>query len=200
MLKKIIVLLLITLVMFAGCTESTTGDVDINEASMTEDFDDHGDGEGTGFKATGIAHNEVDIMTLPFEEVSADELIALEETLFDEFKAQKTYEFVLNKFGDLKPFSNIVNAEQNHYNEIKAIYEKYDLTVPLFSNDFNFEINSVLDACSLAVTAEEENVALYVEKFKMVDNQDIHAVFTDLMLASKDKHLPAFQRCVLREE
>ncbi len=195
MLKKLIYLIVLFSVfgLMFGCINSN--DLNGLDASVQENIV----GQGNGFNATGVTHEEASVMDFPFEEISGAELIALEDTLFDEFKAQKTYEFVLNKFGQVNPFVNIVNAEQSHYNEIKAIYEKYDLNVPVFVNDFNFEINSVLEACELAVTAEEENIALYESKFSSVDNQDIISVFTNLMLASKDKHLPAFQRCVARE-
>ena len=133
---------------------------------------------------------------LPTEEISIDELEALSLTLNDEYKAEAIYQKVLDKFGDVSPFNNIINAEQKHSDSLIQIYEKYGLTVPENKwYDKVSEYNSVQEACLAGVEAEIENIALYDELFSKVDNQDIIAVFTSLRDASKDKHLPAFQRC-----
>ncbi|WP_447962675.1 hypothetical protein [Nitrospira sp. Ecomares 2.1] len=36
------------------------------------------------------------------------------EALMDEYKARAFYRLVLNTFGEIRPFSNIVNAEETH--------------------------------------------------------------------------------------
>lgn len=144
-------------------------------------------------------HTEENIDSFPKEEISLDEIEALSLTINDEYKAEAIYQKVLDKFGDVKPFSNIINAEKKHSNSLKEIYQKYDLTIPV--NDWSDkvpEFDSIEEACQAGVEAEIENVALYDELFAKVDNQDIIAVFTSLRDASQDKHLPAFQRCVAR--
>jgi hypothetical protein len=134
---------------------------------------------------------------LPSEEISNEEIEALSLTLNDEFKAEAIYQKVLGKFGDVRPFSNIINAEQKHSDSLIQLYEKYGLTVP--ENDWYdkvAEYNSVQEACEAGVMAEIENIELYEELFSKVNNQDITAVFTSLRDASRDKHLPAFEKCV----
>ena len=51
------------------------------------------------------------------------------------------------------------------------------------------------DTCGIAGQAEIENADLYDELFVKVDNQDITEVFTSLRDASREKHLPAFEKC-----
>lgn len=141
-------------------------------------------------------HTDSHMADLPTEEISDSEIEALGIALNDEYKARALYKKVLEKFGDVKPFSNIINAETTHANELIALYEKYDLIVP--EDDWQDkvpEFDSVALACEAGVQAEIENADLYDELFAKVDNQDIIAVFTSLRDASRDKHLPAFQRC-----
>ena len=132
----------------------------------------------------------------PTEKLSSAELEALSLTLNDEYKAEAIYQKVLDKFGDVSPFNKIINAEQKHSDSLIQLYEKFNLNVP--ENDWYDKVpeyDSVQEACEAGVEAEIENIALYDELFLKVDNQDIIIVFTSLRDASKDKHLPAFQRC-----
>ena len=52
-------------------------------------------------------------------------------------------------------------------------------------------------ACQTGVDAEIANAALYREKLlpAVTEYLDITSVFTNLMNASQEKHLPAFDRC-----
>jgi hypothetical protein len=138
----------------------------------------------------------IDIIDLPSEELSQAEVEALNEALQDEYKAEATYQKVVDNFGDVRPFTNIIRAEQTHSGALKTLYVKYGLTIP--QNEWSDKIPdfiSVADACEAGVEAEVTNVAIYDRLFSQVDNQDILQVFTALRDASQEKHLPAFQRC-----
>jgi|GEM_PF-1531353 len=141
-------------------------------------------------------HEDSHIMDMPVEDISPGEIEALNAALDDEYKAHATYARVIEDFGQVKPFSNIINAEKSHIAELLELYEKYDLE-PV-DDKWIGQIGpaeNVGEACKVGVQAEIENAALYDELFEKVDNQDIIAVFTSLRDASRDKHLPAFQRC-----
>lgn len=145
------------------------------------------------------ADDEEHIQDLPAEDISESEIEALSLAINDEYKARATYQRVINKFGDVKPFSNIINSESNHIAELINIYNKYALTIP--EDDWLDKVpvfSSVEEACQAGVDAEVENAALYEELFSMVDNQDIIAVFNSLKSASENNHLPAFERCSAR--
>jgi len=140
--------------------------------------------------------NHTSIDEYPVEELSEAEIEALGITLNDEYKARAIYKKVIEKFGDIRPFSMIINSETQHADQLITLHEKYSLDVPEDNwYDKVPEFDSVEEACIAAVNAEIENAALYDEMFAQVDNQDIISVFTSLRDASKNNHLPAFQRC-----
>jgi rubrerythrin len=60
---------------------------------------------------------------------------ALLADLADERRAQATYETVVAKFSDVRPFSNIVNAEKRHESFLLPLFEKYRVEVP--KNEFS---------------------------------------------------------------
>ena len=120
---------------------------------------------------------------------------ALLDALNDEYKALATYQKVIEQFGEVRPFTNIMKAEQTHVEELLPLFEKYGVAVP--ENEWIGKIPdfaSIEDALKAGVEAEIENAKMYDEFFTFVQEQDILAVFKQLRDASQEKHLPAFQR------
>jgi rhodanese-related sulfurtransferase/rubrerythrin len=122
---------------------------------------------------------------------------ALLSALEDERRAQATYEAVLWKFPDARPFSNIIGAEQRHESYLLPLFAKYGVNVP--KNEFDSSKipvpDSLPEACATGVALEKENIALYDGFLGFVKEADIKDVFTRLQSASRDNHLPAFTRC-----
>lgn len=120
---------------------------------------------------------------------------ALLDALNDEYKALATYQQVIKQFGEIRPFTNIMKAEQTHVEELLPLFEKYGVAVP--ENEWIGKIPafaSIEDALKAGVQAEIENAQMYDEFFTFVQEQDVLQVFKQLRDASQDKHLPAFQR------
>ncbi len=123
---------------------------------------------------------------------------ALRLALEDEYRAAATYAAVLEKFGMRRPFSMIIRAEEQHISRLKALYDKYGITVP--ENSYLGSVvapASFSAACQTGVAAEIANVALYEKQLIPVATEypDIVRVFENLRDASELRHLPAFQRC-----
>lgn len=123
---------------------------------------------------------------------------SLDEAIIDEYKALSTYERVISKFGMVRPFSMIKGAEEQHIASLKAIYDKYGLTYP--ENQWINKVTvptTLQQACQIGVDAEIANAALYRDKLlpEVKNYEDITIVFTNLMNASEQKHLSAFERC-----
>lgn len=122
---------------------------------------------------------------------------ALIDSLTDERKAEATYQAIINKFGQVRPFINIIEAEKRHQLMLMPLFEKYGVEVP--KNEFDpTKISvpeSLIDSCKAGITAEKENAALYDKFFQFVKEEDIKEVFTYLQRASVQNHLPAFERC-----
>ena len=129
--------------------------------------------------------------------IIADVLI---EAIDDEYKARATYRQVIKKFGEIRPFINIVDAESRHIEALLPLFDKYDVAVPEDNWDSRIEApRSILEACQTGVEAEIENAEMYDRLFEStVDYPDIQYVLTQLQRASTENHLPAFQRCVER--
>ena len=152
-----------------------------------------------GVAACG-ASSEAAPVELPASETSTEltqsEVEALEMALDDEYKAWSTYQAVIDKFGDVRPFANIIGAEESHIAALKTLFERYGLDVPENEWVGNVpEFDTVNDACHGGVDAEIENAALYDELFSMIEHEDILEVFHNLRDASLEQHLPAFERC-----
>lgn len=128
--------------------------------------------------------------------LSEAEVAALREALDDEFKAIATYERVIEDFGAIHPFVNIVEAERRHAQALVGLCARYGIPVP--DNTWTGRaptFDSVEDACRAGVAGEIDNAAMYDRLLAVTDRPDILAVFENLRSASQDNHLPAFERC-----
>lgn len=127
--------------------------------------------------------------------LTAVERQALDEVLQDEYKARATYAKVIEKFGAVRPFSNVIRAESRHAASLKGIYDQYGLTMPEDTWQGKVpEFDSLQAAAAAAVQAEIDNAALYDRIMPQVSNPAVVRVFTALRDASQKRHLPAFQR------
>jgi hypothetical protein len=133
----------------------------------------------------------------PVSGVSDAVATALAEALQDEYKAEALYVRVMQDFGEVRPFSNIVFAERRHANSIERSFRTHGLTIPenLWTPDSMPAFATRRQACSAAVKAEHENIELYDEFLKLPLPGDVQRVFTNNRAASLNNHLPAFERC-----
>lgn len=139
----------------------------------------------------------VEGLDYPVGELSIKVRDALYKAIQDEYKAKAVYEATIDKFGSIRPFSMIVRAEEQHISSLKAIYDKYGLAIPE-PEELSLSIPDTLsEACQIGVNAEIENADLYKKELlpKVSEYPDITFVFNNLMNASQEKHLPAFERC-----
>jgi len=140
----------------------------------------------------------VDNLDYPVGELSSSAKDSLDEAIKDEYKAYSTYQAVIKKFGNVRPFSMIIRAEEQHISALKSIYDKYGLTAPENTIAKTMTLPTTLQqACQIGVDAEISNAALYLDKLlpTVIDYPDITQVFENLMNASEQKHLPAFEKC-----
>jgi len=127
------------------------------------------------------------------------EIRALEEALDDEYRAWCTYDQVIADFGEIRPFSNVREAEGRHIEALLALFARYGLAAP--RNRWPGKVAryaSARAACEAGVAAEIENAALYERLLAATQRPDLLAVFRNLQEASQQRHLPAFRRCAGR--
>lgn len=129
------------------------------------------------------------------------EIRALHDALDDEYKAWSTYDQVLADFGDVRPFSNIRDAEGRHIAALRRLFVHYDIPVP--ENPWPEKaprFTSLREACEAGVDDEIANAELYERLFKATERTDILTVLRNLQAASQQRHLPAFQRCAEKRQ
>jgi len=139
----------------------------------------------------------VEDLEYPAGDLPVDVQEALNEAINDEYKALTVYEGVVAELGMVRPFSMIMGAEEQHIASLKAVYDKYGLEIPANTLGKISSPTILQEACQVGVDAEIANAALYKEELlpAVQEYEDIVTVFTNLMNASEQKHLPAFEKC-----
>lgn len=132
---------------------------------------------------------------------------ALVSALMDEYHAEAVYAAVIDKFGAVRPFSNIIRAEQMHASYVADLMVHYGMTVPantlLGADGIAAAVPGLIgEACAVGVAAEIENAGLYDDQLlpAVAGYDDITAVLTGLRDTSQNMHLKAFQNCAIQVE
>lgn len=122
---------------------------------------------------------------------------ALQIALYDEYRAQATYQSVLDAFGNVAPFNQIVQAETRHIAALLPLLQRYQVTIP--ANNWYRNVvpaQLLVENCKLGVVAEIQNVQMYDHLLAHVTQSDIRQTFNNLRTASLHSHLPAFRHYV----
>lgn len=114
----------------------------------------------------------------------------------DEYLAHGEYLAIIDKFGDQKPYTNIISAEETHLAYLKEVYLVYGLDFPADESASHIVVPaSLLEAAETGVQAEIDNIAMY-ENFLTYDlPENVFEVFSALKSGS-DSHLLSFQKQV----
>ena len=138
-----------------------------------------------------------EILSVAAQEAVLDALVGPE----GEYAAYATYAAILDAYGQVNPFSNIMASEAKHIDALKSVLDSYGVAYPQ-ENPYLGAVDvpeSLAAAAQAGVDAEIANVALYGQQLAAVaDYPDIVEVFVNLQTASQEKHLPAFQRAAAR--
>ena len=125
----------------------------------------------------------------------------MNEALQDEFKARATYNKVIETFGPIRPFINIVEAEDRHASALLRQFERLGLKPPKDEWAGRIEApTSIAIACEEAIAAEIENAEMYDRLLAVIDDPTVRDVLLNLQDASQSRHLPAFRRCLERHK
>ena len=165
-------------------------------------------GAGNGWWKTCVAEpvqqaavaepmQQASLLTIEAQEAVLEALVGAE----GEYAAYATYDAILDEYGNVNPYANIMAAEARHIDSLKQILDQYEVAYPT-ENPYLGMIEapeSLAVAAQAGVDAEIANVALYDEQLEAVeDYPDIVAVFVNLQAASQEMHLPAFERAAAR--
>lgn len=119
-------------------------------------------------------------------------LAGVREALRDEWKAEATYAS-LSKLG--RPFSQLRGAEERHADLLTQLLAAHEHEVPARPPSAEVGVTSAPEACALALTAEEANVAMYDKLLSESPPRDVKCVYEHLRALSAERHIPALRRC-----
>ncbi|NPV77520.1 MAG: hypothetical protein HPY59_14260 [Anaerolineae bacterium] len=128
--------------------------------------------------------------------LSGEEADALQKAILEEYGALNLYQSVIEQFGSVSPFSQIVQSEQQHVNALTRQAEKYGIEIPAnpgLSDPPAF--STLAEACQAGVNAELADANLYDQLKTITQHEDLLGVYDSLQSASLQNHLPAFQAC-----
>lgn len=131
---------------------------------------------------------------------SAEVIDAMTSGYLDEVNAAAVYAAIIDQFGELRPFTNIAAAEQQHSDAWAFLFDRYGLDLPELTPTVTVpEFATVTDACRFALDAEVGNAALYDTMLAtFTDYPDITQIVTSLRDASEQNHNSALQNCISR--
>jgi len=122
----------------------------------------------------------------------------LKYAIEDEYLARGEYKYILDTFGDIIPFKDVMAAEVQHIADVKILLEKYKFTVPKdVSEDHLIKADNAEQTYEIGVQAELDNIAMYENFLKNTLPEDIATTFEFLMEASRG-HLNAFEKELTR--
>jgi hypothetical protein len=150
--------------------------------------------------AFGVYGNAAEMFGAKGAEESADP--TLEEMLTyaiqDEYLARAEYYFIIDKYGSIRPFSNIVKSEEQHVSMLEPLFTKYGFAVPKDTAKEHLivpdDLKVALETC---VQAEVDNIAMYESFLAKTLPDDVRDVFERLKNASGN-HLEAFRNALSR--
>ena len=120
----------------------------------------------------------------------------------DEYLARAEYEAIMARHGNLRPFSNIIRAEEQHIAWLKEVFAKYGLPVPADTAKGRVTVPAALkEALETGVQAEIDNIAMYDSFLGQAPAAplpaDVRQLFERLKSASEN-HLRAFRNNLSR--
>jgi hypothetical protein len=151
----------------------------------------------TGFFTALVASDEIGSKAAKNNpEPSMEEM--LRYAIQDEYLARAEYYEVIDRFGSVRPFSNIVKAEETHVGMLVPLFEKYGLLVPDDTYASHVVVPDDLEsALQIGVQAEIDNIAMYESFLERDLPEDVRAAFQKLKDASEN-HLRAFRNGLSR--
>ena len=111
----------------------------------------------------------------------------------DEYLARAEYDLITADFGSVRPFTNIMRAEETHISALLPLFDAYGISAPADEGASHaVSVAALTNAYQAGVTAEVNNIAMYETFLGQNLPDNVRTVFESLMRASEN-HLRAFQ-------
>lgn len=120
----------------------------------------------------------------------------LDYAIEDEYGARAHYAAIIEEYGTLRPFTNIIRSEETHIELLEPLFVTYGYEMPTGVEEPGAP-ETLRAAFELGVDAEIANIAMYESFLERDLPEDVRDVFERLMRASEN-HLRAFENGLAR--
>ena len=156
-------------------------------------------GQSSGVQSSAAQSSAASSTGVPASSASTATAAALTPALTTSYQAETTalatYRNVVARLGSVGPFPQVASAEEQHVSAVTTLLNSHGITVPAAATGQPSPA-TLTAACSLGVTIEQNVIAFYNSQLPQVAAYpDVTTVFRNLLAASRDNHLPAFQHC-----
>ena len=111
----------------------------------------------------------------------------------DEYLARAEYELIIEEYGSIRPFTNIMAAEVRHIEWVAELFDEYGYSLPEDTAHKYVRLPEDLKSSfETGVQAEIDNIAMYESFLKQDLPADVRDLFERLQGASEN-HLRAFR-------
>jgi hypothetical protein len=159
---------------------------------MADAGGDHGDAGASG---SGPRFGAVHSCTLGAGPLPGAAKASVERAIAAERQAELVYEAARAELGDAPPLRHIARAERRHSAALEALLTAHGHALPVPDKKAVKGPSDLPTACRGGVAAEKDLIALYDKELAGALPSDVQCVFEHLQHASRDHHLPAFERC-----
>jgi hypothetical protein len=124
---------------------------------------------------------------------------ALREVLQDTYRTRATYRKVIEAFGPVQPFVNIVQAEERQARALRSLFDRMGIQPPRDTWPARVTApDTLVEACAAAGRAELEREAMCARLLLFVRDAAARRIMRRIQAQSQRRHLPAFRRCFTR--
>ncbi|NKB56972.1 MAG: DUF2202 domain-containing protein [Alphaproteobacteria bacterium] len=119
---------------------------------------------------------------------------ALKLALRSKFKTCALYHMVLQAFGPVQPFKDLLKIEDKYRMVLEGLARRYDVSAP--PNEWEGQVAipvSFVEACEEAIELERENDTLYLDLLSREENPALRRVLMRMRNVSQISHLPSFK-------
>lgn len=156
-------------------------------------------GPGGQNQSSGLANrqgNGTGVLFVETAPLTKAEVEGLQAAIVEEYIAYNTYSEIIEAYGQVVPFSRIVTAELKHTQASIGLADNYSLEVPENSGQtFDRSYATLAEACQVGVEIETADGADLQKLISESENPNLIRVYTNLMNASLNNHLVAFEAC-----
>ncbi|CZE48547.1 hypothetical protein [Campylobacter geochelonis] len=118
----------------------------------------------------------------------------LQAAIKDEQIAFATYANIVQKFGDIKPFSAIMQTQLKFIQELSYMIKKQGEEPQEADISDIEEAKSIEEAYEIALVIERKTIRFYEKMISNVQNEEIKDLFYRLQASSYNDNLPAFRK------